>query len=121
MRRSAAAAILTSLAVAAGGCGSATSHPAVPNASPANGKRLIVYYGCGACHVIGGINPQGGVGPSLVGYASRRMVAGTLPNTTANLVRWIERPQRILPQSDMPDLGIGPDGARDIAAYLYSQ
>lgn len=121
MRRSAAAAILTSLAVAAGDCGSATSHPAVPNASPANGKRLIVYYGCGACHVIGGINPQGGVGPSLVGYASRRMVAGTLPNTTANLVRWIERPQRILPQSDMPDLGIGPDGARDIAAYLYSQ
>ena len=111
--------VIGSVLVVLGGCGSASSHPNVPGASASNGKRLIEYYGCGACHVISGINPQGRSGPSLVGFGNKRQIAGTLPNTTANLVRWIEHPQQILPKSAMPSLGIGPHGAKDIAAYLY--
>jgi cytochrome c2 len=111
--------VLAAAAVVAGGCGSGTAQPPVPGAHSANGKRLIEYYGCGACHVIAGITPQGRTGPSLVSFAGNRQIAGTLPNTAANLVRWIERPQRIRPGNDMPDLGIGPPGAKDIAAYLY--
>jgi cytochrome c2 len=111
--------VLAAAAVVAGGCGSGTAQQPVPGAHSANGKRLIEYYGCGACHVIAGITPQGRTGPSLVSFAGNRQIAGTLPNTAANLVRWIERPQRIRPGNDMPDLGIGPPGAKDIAAYLY--
>jgi cytochrome c2 len=114
----AAAAVATAGLVA--GCGSGTAHPPVPDASSSQGRKLIAYYGCGACHVIAGVTPAGHVGPSLVGFGSHRQIAGTLPNTTENLVRWIQHPQQILPKGDMPDLGIGPNGARDIAAYLYA-
>ena len=108
-----------SAALLAAGCGGG-SHRSVPGASVSHGKQLVEYYGCGACHQISNITPQGKVGPSLVGYSSNRQIAGTLPNTTANLIRWIERPQQIAPHTTMPNLGIGPNGARDIAAYLYA-
>lgn len=85
------------------------------------GKQLIAYYGCGACHTISGVWPQGDVGPSLVDLKATRTIAGTLPNTFANLVRWIEDAPRYAPRADMPDMGIGPDGAAAIASYLYSQ
>ena len=104
------------------GCGSGTNHPAAGGSSAAAGKQMIRYYGCGSCHVIGGIaTANGRVGPSLLGYGAVRQIAGKLPNTAANLARWIEHPQQIVPGNDMPDLGIGPKGALDIAAYLYSQ
>jgi cytochrome c1 len=47
-------------------------------------------------------------------------LAGNLPNTPENLVRWIRQPQTIKPGNVMPDLGIGVRDARDIAAYLYT-
>ena len=115
-----AAAIAAAAAALLAGCGRGTTHAPVPGADIEHGQMLIEYYGCGACHVIGGINPQGHVGPRLVGFENNRQIAGTLPNTVDNLVKWIEDPQKILPKSDMPDLGIGEPGAKDIAAYLYT-
>jgi cytochrome c len=118
-------ALLTGLALAAlaalAGCGS--SAPRSPaGASAARGRELIEYYGCGACHVIGGIaTARGHVGPPLTGFARKRQIAGALPNTPAGVVRWILSPQRIHPNADMPDLGLGRRGASDIAAYLYGQ
>jgi cytochrome c1 len=43
----------------------------------------------------------------------------TVPNTPANLVRWLRDPQTIAPGSAMPDLGVGTQVALDMAAYLY--
>jgi cytochrome c2 len=112
------AAVLVAVAAAgAAGCGG-TSSSSLPGADASHGRALIEYYGCGACHDISGIQPKGRVGPSLVGFRDARQIAGVLPNTAANLVRWIQDPQQAAPKTDMPDLGIGK-GARDIAAYLY--
>ncbi len=115
--------IALGLVAVLGGCGSGTTHPGLPeSASPARGKMLIEYYGCGACHVIGGIaTADGRVGPPLTSFTSKRLIAGVLPNTPANVVRWIVDPPRVSARTDMPALGIGRQGALAIVAYLEGQ
>jgi len=95
--------------------------PAVSGADPARGVQRIIDYGCGACHVIGGVSGANGtVGPSLNGFAQQVYIAGKLQNTPDNLVQWIRFPQEVDPGVDMPDLGVTEAAARDIAAYLYT-
>lgn len=48
------------------------------------------------------------------------MIAGELPNTPDNLVRWIKDPKLVEPGTAMPDLGLSDEQARDVAAYLYT-
>jgi cytochrome c1 len=55
----------------------------------------------------------------LAHIGERWSIAGRLPNTPPNLVRWIVHPQEVDPGTLMPDLGVAPQQARDIAAYLY--
>jgi cytochrome c2 len=121
MRASAVAAPLAvALVAVAAGCGRGTSHPTVTGGNASRGKQLIEYYGCGSCHVIGGIaTANGTVGPSLVGLPNGQSIAGKLPNTPAALERWIQHPQEIVPGTIMPDLGVNPAQAKDIASYLY--
>ena len=89
--------------------------------NPVAGKALIQSYGCGSCHVIPGIRTaKGMVGPPLFFYSRRTIIAGELPNTPENLVRWIENPAAIEPGTAMPDLGASDSQARDMAAYLYT-
>ena len=83
------------------------------------GRQAIERFGCGACHTIPGIEgAQASVGPTLQGIGGRARLAGDLPNSTDNLVRWIRTPQDVVPDTAMPNLGIGDRDARDIAAYL---
>lgn len=85
------------------------------------GKEQIVSYGCGSCHSIPGIpGASGQVGPPLVAWSQRRVIAGEVPNTPVNLITWITVPQSIEPGVAMPNLGVSDGQARDIAAYLYS-
>jgi cytochrome c len=109
--------------VIAAACGTGSSSDRVPGGNPQAGKQLIVErYGCGACHVIGGIDTaEGRVGPPLSGFAQKQTIAGTLPATAPNVERWIQHPQEIRPATIMPDLGVTPQQAKDIAAYLYTQ
>lgn len=87
---------------------------------PELGRALILEHGCGACHRIPGIaEAKGRVGPSLEGLAGRAYIAGVLPNMPGGLVRWIVDPPTHSPQTAMPDLGVTPEEARDIASYLY--
>ena len=60
------------------------------------------------------------MGPDLTGLVRRVYVAGVIPNTPDNLVRFIVNPRSVDPMSAMPQTGITPDQARDVAAYLYS-
>lgn len=87
----------------------------------AHGKQLIAQYNCGSCHTIPGVNAaRGVVGPPLYFFSRRTYIAGELPNSPDNLVRWIISPQSIEPGTAMPTLGLNEQQARDIAAYLYT-
>jgi cytochrome c len=84
------------------------------------GSALYRSFGCGACHAMESRGlPQGQVGPELSGLRERAYIAGRLPNRPENLIRWIADPFAVDPQTAMPDLGVAPDQARDLAAYLY--
>jgi cytochrome c len=86
-----------------------------------NGQELIEHYGCAGCHDIPGIRQRGGsVGPPLSGIGARVYIGGKLANRPDNLMRWIQDPQRVEPGTAMPDLGVSPAEARDIAAFLYT-
>jgi cytochrome c1 len=47
-------------------------------------------------------------------------VAGRLPNVPEPLVRWIVDPPAVKPGTPMPNLGVTPEDARHMAAYLYT-
>ena len=86
-----------------------------------HGKQLIDQYGCISCHIVPGIDgPKGMVGPSLEHVGSRQIIAENVPNTPQNMTQYIQNPQARNPQNAMPNLGVKPDEARDIAAYLYT-
>ena len=86
-----------------------------------HGKDLIQYYGCGSCHTIPGVyTARGKVGPPLMFFAERTMIAGELPNSPDNLVRWMKNPNAIESGTAMPNLGVTNTDAHDVAAYLYT-
>jgi mono/diheme cytochrome c family protein len=91
--------------------------PAIPDAD--RGRQAINQYACVTCHAIPGIvGPNAPVGPPLAGVASRAMLAGVLPNSAENMVRWLLAPQEVAPLTAMPNLRLSERDARDIAAYL---
>jgi mono/diheme cytochrome c family protein len=92
---------------------------ALPDAG--RGRKAINQYACVTCHAIPGIvGPNAPVGPPLATIGTRGFIAGVLPNTPENMVRWLRHPQAVNPRSAMPDLGVTERDAQDIAAYLSS-
>lgn len=88
---------------------------------PDRGVRAIQTYGCGGCHDIPGVGGASGlVGPPLGNIASRVYLAGQLPNSPDNMIRWIRFPQQVEPRTAMPDMRVSDRDARDIAAYLLT-
>ncbi len=86
-----------------------------------DGRKVIQSAGCGACHTIPGIHAANGeLGPPLSSFSRRTMIAGELPNTPDNLIRWIENPPGVESGTAMPNLGLDDQQARDAAAYLYT-
>ena len=86
-----------------------------------HGKELIQTYGCGSCHIIPGLHSaQGMVGPPLIVFSRRTMIAGELPNSPENLIRWVRDPKAVEPGTAMPTLGLTEYEAHDVAAYLYT-
>lgn len=83
------------------------------------GKLALQQYACVSCHVIPGVvGANKPVGPSLVGIGSRKYLAGAVPNTADNMIRWLRFPQQVAPGSAMPNLGVAPRDARDMAMFL---
>jgi mono/diheme cytochrome c family protein len=99
-----------------------TPQPREPAPEPADARRgrvAIQQYACATCHEIPGIvGAHKPVGPPLEGIARRGLLAGSLPNTAENMVRFLRDPQDVSPGSAMPDLRVRDQDARDIAAYL---
>jgi cytochrome c len=85
------------------------------------GERLLVRYGCAACHTISGSYlARGTFGPPIQGLADRANLAGAVRNTPDNLVAWIAHARNLSPTSGMPNTDAPEQDARDIAAFLYS-
>jgi cytochrome c len=94
---------------------------AATGGDPEAGKLEIARYGCGGCHQIPGVTgARGTVGPPLSKIAGRGYIGGRLRNEPDNLIAWIDDPHQIDPRTAMPDVGVTPADARDIAAYLYT-
>jgi len=108
-------------ALGAAACRDSDASVGLPGASAERGRQALAAMGCAACHTISGVRGANGkVGPPLDGIAERTMIAGEIPNTPANMIRWIQNPQAIEPGTAMPSLGVSEPMARDIAAYLYT-
>jgi len=105
-------------------CGRAAEPPAPALSAVADAKRgqqVLHQYGCAGCHSIPGVTgPAAFVGPPLEGFARRELIAGTLPSSQANVARWLMHTQAIKPGTAMPELGVWPQDAQDMAAYLLT-
>ncbi len=94
---------------------------ATPTAQPTEseeelGKVLTVSV-CGACHSIEGTDAIGVAAPALDGIASRQ-IAGVLPFSRENVVRWVQNPPGIKKGSQMPPYPLPEDRLQAIAVYL---
>jgi cytochrome c2 len=93
----------------------------VPGGDAERGRQTLGDYGCHACHTIPGVpEADAMVGPPLTDWAQRRYIAGLLPNTPENLVKWLRYPQDVEPGTVMPNMDVTEQDARDMAAYLYT-
>ena len=112
------------LALTLGACGGsdvAKTAAAMTGGDPEKGKAAIRRYGCQVCHSIRGIEgARGQVGPPLDTIGSRSYLAGQLPNTPENLIRWVRDPQSVAPGTARPDRGVTEQDSKDIAADLYT-
>ncbi len=86
---------------------------------PVRGLAALYQHGCNSCHVIPGVTGSDvHVGPPLKGVASRKLIAGTLPNEPEQMVRWLRDPKSVDRWTAMPAMGVSAPAARDMAAYL---
>jgi len=83
------------------------------------GEQVFLNAGCASCHTIRGTSARGAIGPDLTHVGSRATLAAlTIPNTAAELERWIRDPQQVKPGNRMPALGLPDADVRAVAAYL---
>lgn len=90
-------------------------------AAKRNARQRVRFtaYGCSSCHVISEAQTSAGkVGPPLTGLGSRAYLAGRLPNTHENLVRWIRFPQDVDPGTAMPNMNVTESDAHAMAQFL---
>lgn len=113
--------LFTFLALTSCGKNAEREAAAMTGGDPARGRAAISRYGCSTCHTIPGVSGANGlVGPPLSQIASRSYIAGVIPNTPDNMIRWIENPPQIDGLTAMPNLSVNEQDARDIAGYLYT-
>jgi len=86
----------------------------------AQGETLFRNKGCIGCHSLQAKGaPTALIGPNLANVGSRAYIAaGWLKNTDENLEAWIQDPQALKKGVLMPNLGVKPDEAKALRAYL---
>lgn len=90
-----------------------------PSALVAQGKLLFAMKGCVGCHSVNAVGAPTMVGPNLAGIGDRTDIAsGWLPNTDANLARWLHNPQAVKVGVLMPNLGLTDEETTALVAYL---
>ena len=96
----------------------ATAPPQDP--AYAAGEKLFLAKGCVGCHSLNAVDaPKGMIGPNLANVGARSYIgAGSFKNTDENLARWIQNPQALKQGVLMPNLGVTPEEAKSLVAYL---
>jgi cytochrome c oxidase subunit II len=84
------------------------------------GEKLFLAKGCVGCHALNAVEaPKGMIGPNLANVGARSFIgAGSFKNNDENLARWIQNPQAMKKGVLMPNLGVKPDEAKALVAYL---
>jgi cytochrome c oxidase subunit II len=90
------------------------------SAAESQGEKLFLTKGCVGCHALNAVDaPKGLIGPNLANVGARSFIgAGSFKNTDENLARWIQNPQAMKKGVLMPNLGVKPDEAKALVAYL---
>ena len=114
--------LLVTIALSCRETPAAQQPPPAASGDAARGKQLVAQYACNVCHVVPGTQgPQGSLGPSLAGVASRPSISnGTVENTPDHLRQFLQSPASLNPQSSMPPIGMPDADARDLAAFLLT-
>lgn len=94
----------------------------------AHGRTLIEAKGCPSCHAFTGVPKLAGaalIKPNEKGLAPSLTLAPDLRTTRDRLrpdtlVRWIESPKAMKPDTAMPELPLAKEEVRDIAAYILT-
>ena len=90
-----------------------------PADAPAHAGQKIFMDRCAGCHAVRGSDAAGVFAPDLTHVGSRRqLAAGTLTNTPAHLLDWIQHAQQIKPEALMPSIALKPQDAAALSAYL---
>ena len=100
---------------------SAAAVPAAPqDPAYAAGEQLYLAKGCVGCHSLVAVDPPKGlIGPNLANVGARSYIgAGSFKNTDETLARWIQNPQAMKQGVLMPNLGVKPDEAKSLVAFL---
>lgn len=100
----------------------AEHRPQPAEAKLAQGEKLFLSAGCGACHTVRGTSGVGVIGPDLSRIGGRRfLAAATLRNTPENLAGFITDPQAVKPGALMPSFAIfSADESDALTSYLGS-
>jgi hypothetical protein len=76
------------------------------------GANVRMYAGSGVKTATGQVSPP------LGGIGSRSSIAGVLPNTPQNLIRWIQNPPAIDPRTAMPNAAVTDSDARESPRFF---
>jgi cytochrome c oxidase subunit II len=95
------------------------NQPAHADVSMTQGQRIFETTACINCHTVAGTTAAGRFGPDLTHLMSRDTIAsGAVPNTPANLRRWIRNPDALKPGCKMPAMELNDQDIGALAAYL---
>ena len=110
------------------GLAALTAAQSAPPANNALGKRM--YIRCAACHTVSASGPRK-VGPHLQAVVGRKagavagfnyspaMKGSKIVWTDANLDKWLQRPQSVIPGTTMAFAGMAkPEERKALIAYL---
>ncbi|MFZ1890444.1 MAG: cytochrome c oxidase subunit II [Candidatus Binataceae bacterium] len=94
--------------------------PAVPTAGvAAQGAQIFREQTCINCHTVAGTLGNQRIGPDLTHLADRSTIAaGAAANTPANLLKWLENPNVIKPETHMPNFQLSDTQAQALVAYM---
>jgi cytochrome c oxidase subunit 2 len=95
------------------------SLPAQGSGTVSEGQKVFERTACINCHTVAGTAANGRFGPDLTHLMSRDTIAsGAVPNTPANLRRWIQNPDTIKRGSKMPAMGLSDPELDAVTRYM---